>query len=106
MHTFTYIRHGSPDATTEERDVDLDFEIARASPVYQPLSVPSEHPLYLLYTSGSTGRPKGLLHSTAGVFMGVYMSLLSFQESLFSFQESLSSLKESFFSLKESLSSF
>ncbi len=31
-----------------------------------PISVDSEHPLFVLYTSGSTGKPKGLQHSSAG----------------------------------------
>ena len=31
-----------------------------SSPDFNPIFVPSEHPLYYLYTSGSTGKPKGL----------------------------------------------
>jgi acetyl-CoA synthetase len=31
-----------------------------------PVSVDSEHPLFLMYTSGSTGKPKGCQHRTGG----------------------------------------
>lgn len=34
--------------------------------VYQPESMDSEDPLFILYTSGSTGKPKGVLHTTGG----------------------------------------
>jgi acetyl-CoA synthetase len=34
-----------------------------------PVSVDSEHPLFVLYTSGSTGKPKGLQHSSAGYLL-------------------------------------
>ena len=33
------------------------------------MSVPAEHPLFILYTSGSTGKPKGVQHSTAGFLL-------------------------------------
>ena len=35
----------------------------------KPVSVNSEHPLFILYTSGSTGKPKGVQHSTAGYLL-------------------------------------
>jgi acetyl-CoA synthetase len=35
----------------------------------EPVSVNSEHPLFILYTSGSTGKPKGVQHSTAGYLL-------------------------------------
>lgn len=33
---------------------------------HTPVSVDSEHPLFILYTSGSTGKPKGIVHTTGG----------------------------------------
>ena len=41
-------------------DYNLDDAIMTSSPDFNPIFVPSEHPLYYLYTSGSTGKPKGL----------------------------------------------
>jgi len=57
------------DYPTDARDVDMDAAVAAAAEWCPPVSVPSEHPLYLLYTSGSTGRPKGLVHTTAGYLL-------------------------------------
>ena len=39
-----------------------DFRRAKVAPV----SLDSEHPLFLMYTSGSTGKPKGCQHRTGG----------------------------------------
>ena len=41
-------------------DYNLDDAMMTSSPDFNPIFVPSEHPLYYLYTSGSTGKPKGL----------------------------------------------
>ena len=41
---------GYSDYPTDARDVDLDAALARASDTCPAVSVPSEHPLYLLYT--------------------------------------------------------
>lgn len=33
------------------------------------VSLPAEHPLWILFTSGSTGRPKGIVHSHGGILL-------------------------------------
>ncbi|MDQ6969480.1 MAG: acetate--CoA ligase [Mariprofundus sp.] len=57
---------------------DLDWHDAlKAQPDQRPpLSVDSEHPLFILYTSGSTGKPKGILHSTAGYLLWARLTML------------------------------
>lgn len=37
--------------------------------VCEPVSVDSNHPLFILYTSGSTGKPKGIVHGSAGYLL-------------------------------------
>ncbi|MFC0682388.1 acetate--CoA ligase [Lysobacter korlensis] len=51
---------------TAGRDVWWHETVDVASPVHEPESFPSEHPLFVIYTSGTTGRPKGLLHTSGG----------------------------------------
>ncbi|RZA24227.1 MAG: acetate--CoA ligase [Proteobacteria bacterium] len=52
------------------RDYDWNQLIAKQPTDCTPISVESEHPLFLLYTSGSTGKPKGILHTTGGYLLG------------------------------------
>lgn len=47
-------------------EYSLDNLLAKAKSIAEPVSVDSNHPLFVLYTSGSTGKPKGIVHSTAG----------------------------------------
>jgi acetyl-CoA synthetase len=50
----------------EDRDVDYEKARAHAAPQFEPVSMQSEDPLFILYTSGSTGKPKGVLHTCGG----------------------------------------
>ena len=52
-----------------DRDIMWDDLIRNQSTECPPVSVPAEHPLFILYTSGSTGKPKGVQHSTAGFLL-------------------------------------
>ena len=56
----------------EGRDVWWHRELEYVDANCPPVSLDSEHPLYILYTSGSTGKPKGILHTTGGYLVGIY----------------------------------
>jgi acetyl-CoA synthetase len=54
----------------EGRDVWWHDLVERQAADCPPVSVDSEHMLYLLYTSGTTAKPKGIMHTTAGYLLG------------------------------------
>ena len=56
----------------EGRDVWWHRELEYVDANCPPVTLDSEHPLYILYTSGSTGKPKGILHTTGGYLVGIY----------------------------------
>lgn len=53
--------------TTADVTLWNDFYQAGGEPEF--VSVPFEHPLYILYSSGTTGVPKCIIHSTGGVLL-------------------------------------
>ena len=52
-----------------DRDIAYGASTRAASPDFEPVSMDSEAPLFILYTSGSTGKPKGVLHTTGGYLL-------------------------------------
>jgi|TARA_B110000971_G_scaffold142600_1_gene145779 acetyl-CoA synthetase len=56
---------------SEQKSYEVDWQdLINDMDLYcEPVSVNSEHPLFILYTSGSTGKPKGVQHSTAGYLL-------------------------------------
>ena len=41
----------------------------------QPVSVPFEHPIWVLFSSGTTGAPKAITHGTGGILLEQYKAL-------------------------------
>ncbi len=64
-----YQRAGGEVQWVEGRDVWLHDLEQNQPEQCEPVSVPAEHPLFVLYTSGSTGKPKGVQHSSAGYLL-------------------------------------
>ncbi len=75
VHTVITVKRTGADVPWHEgRDLWYHELVAAHSSQCEPVSVASEHPLFVLYTSGSTGRPKGVQHSTAGYLLHAAMT--------------------------------
>jgi acetyl-CoA synthetase len=63
--------YASKSPMVEGRDFFIDELLGKyQGQQVEPVSMPSEAPLFLMYTSGTTGRPKGCEHSTGGYLSG------------------------------------
>ena len=60
-------KYSSPTPMVEGRDVIANELIQEhKGKKVAPVSLPADHPLFLMYTSGTTAKPKGAQHSTGG----------------------------------------
>ncbi|MCT8340646.1 propionyl-CoA synthetase [Flavobacteriaceae bacterium TK19130] len=64
-HVIVFDREQGVEMETKEYDIDYATLVEKSAAV-EPVSVASNHPLYILYTSGTTGTPKGIIRDSGG----------------------------------------
>lgn len=74
-HVIVYNNAGNEITMQDNRDKWWNEEIAGMSNYFSAVSMPSEHPLFILYTSGSTGKPKGIQHASAGYLLNTILTM-------------------------------
>ena len=74
-------KYHSAKAMVQGRDYFLDEQLRKYHRrLVEPVSMPSESPLFLMYTSGTTGRPKGCQHGSGGYLAYVAGTSKYFQD--------------------------
>ena len=73
-HVIVLKRTGESVSILEGRDLWWNDLIKNQNKESTPVSLNSEHPLFILYTSGSTGKPKGIQHSSGGYLLHAKMT--------------------------------
>lgn len=73
-NVIVFDRRSSVKVILNEQDIDYETLVSTSSPV-NPVSVASNHPLYILYTSGTTGKPKGVIRDTGGYATALKFSM-------------------------------
>jgi len=74
-HVLVYRRDPQQECPmTEGRDREWEKAVLHEETSFDPVSLDSEDPLFILYTSGTTGKPKGLFHTQAGYILWAHWS--------------------------------
>ncbi|MCT4629316.1 acetate--CoA ligase [Winogradskyella sp.] len=73
-HVVVFDRKRGVDIPYKSYDIDYS-ELVSKSVAIEPVSVESNHPLYVLYTSGTTGKPKGIIRDSGGYATALKFSM-------------------------------
>ena len=73
-HVIVFDRKQNVEIPHQPYDIDYDQLVSKSEPA-KPISVASNHPLYILYTSGTTGKPKGIIRDSGGYATALKFSM-------------------------------